>query len=65
MMVECEALKARMRAAREAIKEAKDDLRKFGPESPALVGSISDIATLVAEIDQFKREVVAGRPDIV
>jgi len=54
-----------MRAARDAIREAKDDVRKFGPVSPALVGSVPEIATLVAEIDQIKREVVARRPDIV
>jgi len=64
-MAEGELLRAQVRAAREAVREAKDNLRKFGPEAPALVSSVADIATLVAEIDQFKREVLARRPDIV
>ena len=64
-MVEGEALRTRVRAAREAIRQAKDDLRKFGPTSPALVSSVPDLAMLVAEIDQFKREVVSRKPDIV
>ena len=55
----------RSRAAREAIKQAKDDLRKWEPTSPALVSSLPDIAMLVAEIDQFKREVIARKPDIL
>jgi len=54
-----------MRVARDAIREAKADLRKFNPTAPALVGSIPDIATLMGEIDQFKREVLARKPDIV
>jgi hypothetical protein len=64
-MAEGEALRARMRVARDAIREAKADLRKFNPTAPALVGSIPDIATLMGEIDQFKREVLARKPDIV
>ncbi len=63
-MSEGEALRARVRAARDAVRQAKDDLRKFGPEAPALVTSLADIATLVVEIDQFKREVLARTPDI-
>ena len=65
IMAEGETLRAQVRAARDAVREAKDNLRKFGPEAPALVGSVADIATLVAEIDQFKREVMARRPNIV
>lgn len=63
-MPEGEALRVRMRAARDAVREAKNYLRKFGPEAGAVVGSLPDIATLIAEIDQFKREAVARRPDI-
>jgi len=64
-MPEGEALRTRVRAAREAVRDAKENLRKFGPEAPALVGSVGDIATLMAEIDQFKQEVVARRPYIL
>jgi len=64
-MAEGDTLRARVRAARDAVREAKDVLRKFGPEAPALLGSLPDIATLVAEIDQFKREALARKPDLV
>ena len=64
-MTDGEALKLCVRAARDAIREAKDNLRQFGPASPELVSSVPDLAILVAEIDQFKREVVSRKPDIV
>ncbi len=64
-MAECEALRARVRKARDAVREAKNDLRNFGPEAPALVGSMPDLAMLVSEIDQFRREVLSRRPDIL
>jgi outer membrane protein TolC len=64
-MAEGEALRAQVRAAREAVRQAKDNLRRFGPEEPALVSSVPDLAMLVAEIDQFKREVLARKPDIM
>jgi len=64
-MSEGEDLRVRVRAAREAIRVAKEDLRKLGPTSPAMVSSAPDLAMLVSEIDQFKREVISRRPDIL
>jgi hypothetical protein len=63
-MPEGEMMRARMRAAFEAVREAKNSLRKFGPEASAVLGSLPEIQTLMAEIEQFKREVVARRPDM-